>query len=91
MQVWNFWKNQAWKKYKVVQQLQNYTGGGDAEADPIGGHDGNNDDSESEEKDTEAADNKKSAEKKKLEGVKYSMKVLQAFENSKLFEMIVHV
>ncbi len=68
--------------------MQNHTSGADADADKIGGHDGNNDDSEVEEKDKEAADNKESAEKKKLEGIKYSMKVLQAFANSKLFEII---
>ncbi|KAG0704471.1 hypothetical protein DFH29DRAFT_997562 [Suillus ampliporus] len=79
-QIRNFWHNQAWLKYKAVQERQEHTGGGDGDEDD----NGDEVDGESVEDDIALDGTKRKHTSKK----KISKKVLDEFEASELFKTI---
>ena len=81
-QVWNYWFNQAWEKYKAVHKRQEHTGGGDGDADRSLDLDA--DDSAADGDDL-AVDGSKPKWTKK---VQFSPQVLDNFENSWIFKLI---
>ncbi len=79
-QVHNYVLNQAWDKYKACKEWEEHMGGGDGDAD----HEvGENDDDE-------ALDKKKPRPKRKKGALpgNYSLKVLQAFKESEVYELL---
>ncbi|PBK80699.1 hypothetical protein ARMGADRAFT_1091978 [Armillaria gallica] len=79
-QVHNYMLNQAWDKYKACKEWEEHMGGGDGDAD----HEvGENDDEE-------ALDKKKPRPKQKKGALpgNYSLKVLQAFKEFKVYELL---
>lgn len=79
-QIHNFWHNQAWPKYKAVQEWQEHTGGGDRDEDD----DRDEVEGESVEDDIALDGTKwKHTSKKKI-----SKKVLDKFKASELFKTI---
>ncbi len=79
-QVRNYVLNQAWDKYKACKEWEEQMGGGDGDADrEVGEND-----------DDEALDEKKPRPKRKKGALpgNYSLKVLQAFKESEVYQLL---
>ncbi|KAF9233870.1 hypothetical protein BU15DRAFT_66190 [Melanogaster broomeanus] len=83
-QIRNYWWGQAWEKYKQARELEKHTGGGDGDEDRLEGK--TDEDSGVEDEDDVALDGTKC--KQAAKKPKFSRKVLEAFKESKLYEMI---
>ncbi|KAF9233546.1 hypothetical protein BU15DRAFT_73521 [Melanogaster broomeanus] len=83
-QIRNYWWGQAWEKYKQARELEKHTGGGDGDEDRLEGK--TDEDSGVEDEDDVALDGTK--RKRAAKKPKFSRKVLEAFKESKLYEMI---
>ncbi|KAI0056072.1 hypothetical protein BV25DRAFT_1921308 [Artomyces pyxidatus] len=90
-QVKNYWSLQAWPKYKAVRARQEHTGGGDGDEDRDEAHEGSDDGDDGGAGDVEDNTLTQKAGKRKRTNPKkavFSRKVLDAFEVSKVFELI---